>query len=161
MEMRHRGDNGVRFKSLRALITALALLSVSNSALAIAGKVVYSFGQVEGFGADGVTRPLARGDILDSGDSISTANGRAQVRFTDGGFVALQPNTTYRLDEYVYDGTIDGTEKSLFHLVEGGIRLVTGLIGRSNKRNFHLTTPVATIGIRGTSGLVSHLEGST
>ncbi len=67
----------MQFKILRALITALVLLSTSNSALAIAGKVIYSFGQVEGFGADGVTRPLVRGDVLDSGDSISTVKGRA------------------------------------------------------------------------------------
>lgn len=70
MKMRHRGDIRMQFKILRALITALVLLSTSNSALAIAGKVIYSFGQVEGFGADGVTRPLVLTFPRDTGHRV-------------------------------------------------------------------------------------------
>ena len=101
---------------------------------------------------------MLRGGAVDEGDSINTNNGRIQIRFTDGGFVALQPETIYRLDEYEFQGETDGNEKSSFYLVEGGIRLVTGLIGRKNKETFKLQTPVATIGIRGTSGKVVHTE---
>ena len=125
---------------------------------AIAGKIVYSYGQVEATSATGAIRPLARGDVIESGESVRTINGRTQIRFTDGGFVALQPNTQYRLEDYNFEGTVDGSEKSFFYLVEGSIRLVTGLIGRSNKENFQLTTPVASIGIRGTSGKCTHTE---
>ena len=42
------------------------------------------------------------GGAVDEGDSINTNNGRIQIRFTDGGFVALQPETIYRLDEYEF-----------------------------------------------------------
>ena len=140
------------------LLAVVLSLIVHNSAMAFAGKVIYSYGQVNAVNADGVSRGLARGDPVDAGDSINTRNGRTQIRFTDGGFVALQPNTTYQLEEYVFEGTVDGTEKSFFHLVKGGVRLVTGAVGRLNKDNFRLSTPVATIGIRGTSGKCSHHE---
>ena len=81
---------------------------------AIAGKIVYSYGQVEATSADGVIRPLVRGDVIESGESIRTINGRTQIRFTDGGFVALQPNTQYRLEDYNFEGTVEGSEKSFF-----------------------------------------------
>lgn len=139
-------------------IALIVVLCDIGKVHAIAGKIVYSYGQVEATGADGTIRPLLRGDTIDTGDAVRTQNGRTQIRFTDGGFVALQPNTEYRLDEYNFQGAADGSERSFFHLIEGSIRLVTGLIGRSNKENFQLTTPVASIGIRGTSGKCSHTE---
>ena len=134
------------------ILSFIGSLSAVDKVHAIAGKIVYSYGQVEATSADGAIRPLTRGDVIESGESVRTVNGRTQIRFTDGGFVALQPNTQYRLEDYNFEGTVDGSEKSFFYLVEGSIRLVTGLIGRSNKENFQLTTPVASIGIRGTSG---------
>ena len=136
----------------------LTILFISIDLYAVAGKVVYSYGDVQAISNLGETRPLVRGGTVDQGDAINTNNGRIQIRFSDGGFVALQPGTIYRLDEYEFQGVTDGNEKSSFYLVEGGIRLVTGLIGRKNKETFKLSTPVATIGIRGTSGKVVHTE---
>ena len=139
-------------------IIFITSLIVCSDIYAIAGRVVYSYGDVQAISNTGETRQLLRGGAVDEGDSINTNNGRIQIRFTDGGFVALQPETIYRLDEYEFQGETDGNEKSSFYLVEGGIRLVTGLIGRKNKETFKLQTPVATIGIRGTSGKVVHTE---
>ena len=144
-------------KGSSAIIFITSLI-VCSDIYAIAGRVVYSYGDVQATSNTGETRQLLRGGAVDEGDSINTNNGRIQIRFTDGGFVALQPETTYRLDEYEFQGETDGNEKSSFYLVEGGIRLVTGLIGRKNKETFKLQTPVATIGIRGTSGKVVHTE---
>src|SRR5690606_19192386 len=39
---------------------------------------------------------------------------------------------------------------ALFRLLKGGFRAVTGLIGKENRDNYRVRTPVATIGIRGT-----------
>jgi hypothetical protein len=41
-------------------------------------------------------------------------------------------------------------------LVKGGMRTITGLIGRTNRKNYKLTTAVATIGIRGTEYSVTY-----
>ena len=103
------------------VIASIISLFSFGEAHAIAGKVVYSYGQVQAIGADGNTRSLLRGDTVDTGESVNTQNGRAQIRFTDGGFVALQSNTQYRLDNYNFQGTVDGSERSFFHLVEGSI----------------------------------------
>ena len=52
--------------------------------------------------------------------------------------------------EYEFAGHADGTEKAVFDLVKGGLRTITGVIGRGNQENYQVETPVATIGIRGT-----------
>ncbi len=140
------------------LIGLLLSLALPATAATRAGNVVYAFGDVLAVSGDGRSRALTRGDSFGPGDTVTTRNGRAQLRFTDGGFAALQPNTEYRVEDYHFEGDADGSERSFMNLVRGSVRLVTGLIGRANKKNFRLRTAVATIGIRGTAGKVSHCD---
>lgn len=44
-----------------------------------------------------------------------------------------------------------GQSRAFFRLVKGGFRTVSGLIGKVNQGDYRVSTPVATIGIRGTS----------
>lgn len=142
-----------------AAMAALVLAALAPAEAAQhAAKVVYAFGQVEAHGSGGQARKLARGDAIVPGDTVVTRRGRAQLRFTDGGFAALQPGTEYRVDDYAFEGKADGSERSFLSLVRGSVRLVTGIIGRANKQNYRIRTSVATIGIRGTSGRLSHCE---
>jgi len=143
------------------LVFFIALLGLAGQpavAASQAGKVVYAFGNVSAVDADGGSRALSRGATFGPGDTIVTKRGRAQLRFSDGGFAALQPNTEYRIEDYHFEGEADGNERSFLNLIRGSVRLVTGLIGRANKQNFRLRTAVATIGIRGTSGKITHCE---
>ena len=106
-------------KSLKNLIIFF-LLSIASGFIelhAAAGKVVYSYGEVKATAVDGTIRELQRGDAVNKGDTVNTANGRTQIRFSDGGFVALQPETQYRLDDYSFGGVTDGSEKSFFYLI--------------------------------------------
>jgi hypothetical protein len=68
----------------------------------------------------------------------------------DGGIIAVRPDTKLKFDSFKFNGKQDGTEQSFFSLVKGGFRAVTGLIGKINKPNYRITTPTATLGIRGT-----------
>lgn len=115
-----------------------------------AGQVMFTFGNVTITGANGAVRPAARGEQIFSGETVTTAAGRVQIRLTDGSLVSLIPNTAYKIDEYQYSGQVDGSERGFFRLIKGGLRTVTGAIGKGDKENYRLTTPVATIGIRGT-----------
>jgi hypothetical protein len=42
-----------------------------------------------------------------------------QLRFTDGAYVSLQPQTLFRVDDYRYDGKADGNERGFFSLLKG------------------------------------------
>lgn len=134
----------------RGLIAA-AVAVASGSALAEqAGRVSFVTGDVRATATDGSVRSLARGDIINTGDKINTGAGRLQLRFTDGGFVSLQPNTVFGVDQYLYANKPPEETSLFFSLLQGGMRTVTGAIGKVNKQSYKVRTPVATIGIRGT-----------
>ncbi len=48
----------------------------------------------------------------------------------------------------------DSGARAYFRLLKGGFRAVSGLIGKANAAEYRVTTPVATIGIRGTDYVV-------
>jgi len=149
-----------RYRQLAWLVSA-ALAAAGNAAAAPAGNVDFAIGGVSVTGADGRARPAAKGQTLESGDRIVTTDGRAQIKFTDGAYVSLQPNTDFAIRDYRYDGKTDGSERGVFGLVRGALRTVTGAIGRVNRSNYQIQTPTATIGIRGTGGLIQVQDDGT
>jgi hypothetical protein len=144
------------------LLLTLVSAAFAGQANAAAGRVDFAIGGATVSGTDGRDRLLIKGADLDSGDTIKTNNGRAQIRFTDGSYVSLQPNTDFSIKDYNYDGKPDGSERGFFGLAKGAMRAVTGLIGRVNRNRYQITTPTATVGIRGTGGLIQvQNDGST
>jgi hypothetical protein len=132
------------------LATALGAFPVTGYCVA-AGRADFVIGNVEAVAADGTRRTLAKGSEINTGEAIDTALGaRAQIRFTDGGYVSLQPNTQFRVDDYSYENKTDGKEKGFFSLLKGGLRAITGAIGHVNRNTYRVATKAATIGIRGT-----------
>jgi hypothetical protein len=90
-----------------------------------------------------------RGDAVLRGDVITTTDkGFAVVNLSDGTRFTLRPSTTFALEQYSHD---QGTETALMRLFKGGMRVVTGLIGKRNPGGIELRVNTATIGIRGTS----------
>ena len=142
-------------KALCGAVLGAALLAATAPALAqtSVARVEFSVGQVSARDAAGVARPLLKGSRLYTGDTVLTAMGRAQIRFSDGGYTSLQPDTEFRIDEYDFDGSESESSRGFFSLLKGGLRTITGVIGRLNKKAYKLVTPVATIGIRGTEYL--------
>ena len=145
-----------------ALTLALICAAFAGNAAASAGRIDFTIGGVVATRPDGQQRALVKGAELENGDTIHTNNGRAQIRFPDGAYVSLQPNTVFGVKEYNYDGKPDGSERGFFSLLKGAMRAVTGLIGRVHRDAFAISTPTATVGIRGTGGLIVVLpDGST
>ena len=144
------------------LLLALISAAFAGQAGAAAGRVDFAMGNATVVGTDGRSRPVARGTELDTGDTVRTADGRVQVRMTDGAFISLQPNTEFGIKDYRFNGKTDGTESAFYSLVKGAMRTVTGLVGRVNRNAYRVATPTATVGIRGTGGLIQVLpDGST
>jgi FecR-like protein len=145
-----------RRNSRAALLAAIAAAYPIASYSAPAARVDFAVGDVTAVNAGGQSRALAKGAQLDQGETINTNNGRAQLRFTDGAFVSLQPESQFRIDQYRFEGKVDGSEKGLFSLLKGGLRTITGLVGRNNRKNYQISTTVATIGIRGTEYTIQY-----
>jgi hypothetical protein len=139
----------------------LALVSAAlagQAAASTAGRVDFAFGGATLTGPSGQQRPLARGTEVNSGDVIHTNNGRVQMRMKDGSYISLQPNTEFGIKNYNFEGKTDGTESAFYSLLKGAMRTVTGLIGRVNRNRYQVATPTATVGIRGTGGLIQILN---
>jgi hypothetical protein len=140
---------------IRSAVLAL-LCSIPPALAAPAAHVMFATAGVSAVEPDGRQRPLNKGDPLMQGDTVTTRQGRAQLKFSDGALVSLQPDTLFRIDEYRFDGKADGSERGFFSLLQGGLRTITGLVGRTNRGNYQVSTQVATIGIRGTEYQIQH-----
>ncbi|CAG4883147.1 exported protein of unknown function [Georgfuchsia toluolica] len=116
-----------------------------------AGHIQFVNGDVQVVSPGGMARALRKGDAINEGDTISSArDASAQVKMVDGGFIAVRPDTQLKFDSFKFSTRQGEPENSFFSLVKGSFRAVTGLIGRVNRQEYKITTPVATIGIRGT-----------
>jgi hypothetical protein len=73
--------------------------------------------------------------------------------------VALKSATSLTLNSYKYDAQNAGAGQVVMSLLSGGLRIVTGAVGRTNRPGWSLRTPTATMGIRGTDFLVAVATG--
>jgi hypothetical protein len=139
---------------LRRLAAGFCLwLLCSVPAMAgVAATVVFLTGQPQVIAADGRVRALARGGEIAAGETIDTADGRVQLRYRDGATMSLQPATRFRIDQFQYTGSerVVAGDGVLMTLLKGGLRTVTGWLGRKERSQYRIGTTVATIGIRGT-----------
>lgn len=142
--------------SLFLILGARAHANTSPSGSpAPAATAEFVVGTVLVLGTDGASRMIEKGSLLYSGDKVVTNQGRMQLRFADGAFVSLLPDTEFHIVDYRFDGSTDGKESGFYSLVKGTIRMVSGVIGRINRARFQISTPTATIGLRGTGGIIS------
>lgn len=94
--------------------------------------------------------PLQVGAMVENGDTLGVGDkSTLQVRFTDESVVALRANSQFKIENYKYERNAE-SDRSLMGLLKGGMRTITGLIGKANNKNYGVQTATATIGIRGT-----------
>jgi hypothetical protein len=92
-------------------------------------------------------------------DSIRTApSARGQLLFNDQTTLSVAPASQIVLDRFVYDPSGGGSGFSM-KLTTGALRFVGG--ATSEAQEAVIVTPTATLGIRGSSALVSHRGGRT
>ena len=75
----------------------------------------------------------------------------AIVLEADGGQITLKPGTAVKLDSFNYSADKPQEDRFLFSLLKGGLRAVTGLVGKRNRDRYLMNTATATVGIRGTT----------
>ena len=149
--------------SVTKLFLCLALLCVGQAALAaqVAATVTHLSGPLLARKADGSAKILAVKSEVEEGDTLVTEkNTYAQLRFIDNSEVTLKPGTTFRIEAFTFDAGKPEGDTATLNLVKGGLRSVTGLLGKRNKEKFSLKTPTATIGIRGTTFIAEYVEPS-
>jgi FecR protein len=118
---------------------------------AAAGKLDSFEGDVK-IVVQGNSRNAVPGAEVNEGDQVRTgANAWALFEMSDGATITVRPSTEIRISRYRYaeDGPA-AQNSSVIDLAKGALRIITGLIGQSNRQGYAVNTPTATIGIRGT-----------
>lgn len=118
------------------------------------GRIGFIRGEASARRADDVfLRPLEPGSPLYEGDRVETRPGAfAVIVFKDRTRVTLRGNSVFVVEQLKFsnDESTAANDSALFRLVRGGLRAVTGLMGKRNPSRMKFATSVATIGIRGT-----------
>ena len=95
-------------------------------------------------------------------DTVKTGNGKVGILFIDDTRVDVTQHSKLVIDEFVYD---PNTKKGKLNLSAklGTIKYASGQIAKTSRQDITITTPTATIGVRGTdfSMTIDELGGST
>ena len=103
--------------------------------------------------------PLAIKDDIYLNDVVQTAASSALgITFSDGTTFNLKANAQITIDNFVYE---DGGKNNagVFDVAKGTVAFVAAQVAKTG--DMQITTPTATLGIRGTTGLVEVPEGAS
>ncbi|SHM39384.1 FecR protein [Duganella sacchari] len=143
------------------MLLVLFWMAGASWAAQVAGTVVQLSGPLMAKKADGAVRILSMKSEVESGDTLVTEkNTYAMVKFIDNSEITLKPSTTFKVENFSFEAGNPNADSASFNLVKGGLRSVTGLLGKRNKEKFAMKTPTATIGIRGTTFIAEWVEPS-
>ncbi|GAB4336124.1 MAG: hypothetical protein Kow0089_06170 [Desulfobulbaceae bacterium] len=98
-----------------------------------------------------VDSPIYQDDVL-----VTDQGERIEVLFSDGTRLSQGENSRLAVDTYVFDPQDPDAAALLLQAAEGTFRTITGEIADRNPDNFTIKTPLATLGIRGTT-VLSHI----
>lgn len=149
-------------RTLLPLASLVGLLVSSSLAPALAQKVGTAAAvkpSSSGTPPGGAMRTLEIGTDIVSRERIRTTGaGSLQVMFIDRTTLTIGPNSDLLIDEFVYRPEA-GTGSFTATLAKGALRFVGGQV--SHTAGATVTTPVATIGIRGGAAFITHTTTTT
>ena len=143
------GAEGTVFYS-RLLLFALLGLSALSAGVAQAqqniGSTTFTLNKVSRE-LSGAAAPLVSGDPVYRDEVVRTAeDSKAKLIFLDSTNLAIGPTSRVTLDVFVYAGGTS-TQKFTVNLAKGIFRFTTGKL---DKNAYEISTPTASIGVRGT-----------
>ena len=133
---------------IRFLLLAAALVVAGQARAATeVGKATAITVVVKG-DSEGSVRTLKDGDRVFQDERIETDDkGVGQIEFLDNTKLAIGPGSVVKLDRFVYGADKSATTVTI-ELTKGAFRFISG---NSNRAAYRISTPTATIGVRGTA----------
>lgn len=147
-------------RNLTKILIGVCFVLVASTGYAKTSETpeVGAIGQIKGSGV------LERGkDIVIDGnigvavrsmDEAVTANGTMRINFIDDTRVELTEQSRLVIDEFIYDPSQDLGSLSMKASL-GTVRYASGQIAKRYKQNVKISTPSATIGVRGTDFIMT------
>ena len=137
-----------RFTIGLILLTLTTLVSVNS--FASIGEVALHKGNAVIDRKDGDQGVEVQKDLdVFSYDTVKTGNGKVGIVFVDDTKVDITEHSKLLIDEFVYDPNTKTGKLSLKASL-GTVRYASGQIAKNSKQNVKITTPTASISVRGT-----------
>ena len=131
------------------IVLTLTILPL-NSSLASIGEVTLHEGNAAIDRKDGEQGIVVEKDLdVFSYDTVKTGNGKVGIEFIDDTRVDVTQHSKLLIDDFVYDPNTKTGKLSLKASL-GTVRYASGQIAKNSATNVKITTPTATIGVRGT-----------
>jgi hypothetical protein len=112
------------------------------------GRVVEQTGPTE-IVRNKKSTPSAVNTAVEMNDTVVTARARARLEFVDKTTVNITEQSKITIDEFVYDPKA-GSGKLAMKMVQGTARYASGQIAKNSPQNVNVSTPTATVAVRGT-----------
>ncbi len=93
--------------------------------------------------------PSSVNTAVEMNDTIVTARAKAKLEFMDKTTVNITEQSKILIDDFVYDPRA-GSGKLAMKMVQGTARYASGQIAKNSPQNVNITTPTATVAVRGT-----------
>lgn len=148
-----------RFATLIGLLAAcLAAAAGPVNAGDTVGKATRVQGQALAKAED-ANRTLSRGSIVARDDTLVTLqDSRLTVRLVDGAELTLGANASLQVNDLVFNQT-DPSQSRLALAADGAFRMITGTINSASGASVQVTSPLATLAIRGTDFWTGPIDG--
>lgn len=141
------------FQMIR-FITFFFLVFISTFSIAQeieSGVIAIASNPVKITNAQGEVRIAKTGDKIYLNDTIQTdAQGKTQILLKDQMTISLGPNSQMVVDKFVYDPKEKSKNELSTQIKQGAFKFISGKIASDNKDAMKVSTPKATIAIRGT-----------
>jgi len=140
------------YRKVYQLIVAVLLLAGLAGEQSRAQEAIGTVSRIQGEASGtrgGSTQALGLNTSVLVNESVSTgAAGRLEITFRDNTRVTLGENARLTLDRYIFN---PATKRRMIRLkVVGAFRFISGKVTSLARSDVKVTTPVASVGIRGT-----------
>ena len=143
-----QGQDGLAVKPIGKVVTANGSVTIEH-----VNAVIVQANLSAGAAQTKVGDAVYQGDVVQTG-----ADGKVGITFTDGTAFNVSSNARMVLNEFVYDPN-SKSNSTLINLTKGTFTFVAGQVAKAG--DMKVQTPVATMGIRGTTPHVEISDNGT
>ena len=135
---------------MRHIISAVVLMLLSSVGYAAIGTITEQVNAPPSIVRKSATLAASKGSGVEADDNVRTTAGKVGITFTDNTRVQINENSKLVIDSFVFDPNNKKGGKLAMKVAMGTVRYASGAVAHNNPDSVKLTTPTATIAVRGT-----------
>jgi hypothetical protein len=135
---------------MKWLTLVLFLMMLPNAAVAAVGSITEQSGTTAEIVRNKNKLTANKGTGVEMNDTVTTAKTKIGITFQDNTRVQVNEQSRLVIDDFVYDPKNSDAGKLGMKVALGTVRYASGQIAKNNPQKVAITTPTATIAVRGT-----------